>query len=134
MVVAVLGIMKAGGAYLPIDPAYPKERIAFMLSDAEVRVLISNSNLVAQLEISSADHQLVCLDRAAREIAAESGDNLDLEVSPNNLAYVIYTSGSTGRPKGVMIEHRSLTNLLWSTRNQPGLSDKETLLSVTSLS
>src|SRR5262249_48278460 len=78
--------------------------------------------------------RLVCLDRDFEAIAAQSEENPAGEVGTRNLAYVIYTSGSTGRPKGVAIEHRALVNLLWSMLEQPGLSDSDVLLAVTSLS
>jgi amino acid adenylation domain-containing protein len=114
MVVAVLAIMKAGGAYLPLDLTYPKERIEFMVSDAGVKILVSEETF--------------------RNIETESIENLPNETASSNLAYVIYTSGSTGQPKGVGVTHRSLSNFLDSMRQQPGLTSEDTLLSVTTLS
>ena len=107
MVVGLLGILKAGAAYVPIDPAYPPERIAFMLADAGVSVLITQSSLRARLPIGAA--QLVCLDLFDWNEPEAPAPN-DAQVHPENLAYVIYTSGSTGRPKGVCIEHRNIVN------------------------
>lgn len=111
MVVGILGILKAGGAYLPIDPAYPPDRIAFMLSDANVRVLVTQSHLLAGLHDRAA--QAVSLDAfdwsASEELSHEGAG-----VQPGNLAYVIYTSGSTGRPKGVCIEHRNIVSYVLS--------------------
>ncbi|PYP47804.1 MAG: non-ribosomal peptide synthetase, partial [Gemmatimonadetes bacterium] len=107
MVVGILGILKAGAAYVPIDTGYPPERIAFMLADANVSVLVTQRSLVASLPTGVAE--TICLDafdwsdsRAPRQDGSP--------VQAGNLAYVIYTSGSTGRPKGVCIEHRSIVN------------------------
>jgi amino acid adenylation domain-containing protein len=110
MVVAMLGVLKAGGAYVPLDPEYPAERLAFMLADAGAPVLVTESALLPRLP--HLDAQVVCLDRDARQLAAQPPDDLPTEVGPDNLAYVIYTSGSTGRPKGVMVEHRGIVSLV----------------------
>lgn len=132
MVVGLLGILKAGGAYVPLDPAYPSERLAYMLSDSQLRVLLTQQELRAEL----VEHELpvVCLDADWEAINRESKGNLSSAVKSNNLAYIIYTSGSTGKPKGVQIEHLSVVNLLNSVRQQPGLTAEDTLLSVTTLS
>ena len=134
MVVGVLGILKSGGAYVPIDPAYPPERIAFILDDAQVRVLVTQVPLLTQLPPTQA--QTVCLDRDWNAIvAAHDGVQTPVSgVTGHDLAYVIYTSGSTGHPKGVLIQHWSAVNLLNSVRQQPGLTAQDTLLSVTTLS
>ncbi len=105
MIVAVLGVLKAGGAYLPLDPNYPRERIQLMLADSAAPFLITTENL--STEINSSKSRAICLDRDARLIARASAENLAPAATQNNLAYVIYTSGSTGKPKGVAIEHRS---------------------------
>ncbi|MDY6802251.1 MAG: amino acid adenylation domain-containing protein [Cyanobacteriota bacterium] len=112
-IAAMLGIIKAGGAYVPIDPDYPPERIAYILSDAGVPVLISNSTLLGKLP----EHEavLVCLDRDWEAIATFSSDNLPMEVTPTSLAYLIYTSGSTGKPKGVAAIQRAVTRLVFDT-------------------
>lgn len=110
MIVGVLGIMKAGGAYLPLDPRYPKDRASFMLKDAGVRVLVSKSELLGQMPAEDT-YWTVCLDRDREQIAAEREQNPRSNARDRNLAYIIYTSGSTGKPKGVMIEHRSFVNL-----------------------
>jgi amino acid adenylation domain-containing protein len=109
MIIGLLGILKAGGAYLPLDPAYPTARLAFMLEDAGVGVLLTQSSLVSLLPKTIA--QIVCLDTEKKRLSRLSTDNLACGVASFNLAYVIYTSGSTGKPKGVLIEHRSLCNL-----------------------
>ncbi|HEC84258.1 MAG TPA: amino acid adenylation domain-containing protein, partial [Thioploca sp.] len=116
MVIGLLGILKAGGAYLPLDPAYPMARLAFMLEDAKVKVLLSQSSLVDKLPSHQA--QVVYLDTEDNRFSQLSSDNPRSEVSSLNLAYVIYTSGSTGKPKGVAIEHYSTVTLLfWSKTN-----------------
>ena len=112
MIVGLLGILKSGAAYVPLDPSYPNERLALMLNDAGVCVLITQQSLLRTLP----EHQalILCLDTANEILVTESNDNPRSNVSPTNLAYVIYTSGSTGRPKGVMIPHEAIVNrLLW---------------------
>ncbi len=112
MVMGILAILKAGGAYLPLDPTYPKERLAFMLTDAQVSVLLTRSPEVNELPPHQAE--LVCIDTKGIVFANYSSQNPVSEVKPENLAYVIYTSGSTGTPKGVMSIHQGLCNrLLW---------------------
>ena len=107
MVVGILGILKAGAAYVPIDAASPKERIAFMLTDANVRLLLTQSSLQNSLPTGAA--QAICLDLFDWTGSGEPAQD-DSRFQPGNLAYVIYTSGSTGRPKGVCIEHGSIVN------------------------
>ena len=108
MVVAILGVLKAGGAYLSLDPAYPQARLNYMLSDSGVEVLLTQSSLLASLPLDNL--RLICLDTDWDAIAQQSQDNLDRSLDPDNLAYVINTSGSTGVPKGVLVTHRSLVN------------------------
>jgi amino acid adenylation domain-containing protein len=108
MMIALLGILKSGAAYLPLDPAYPKSRLVFMLDEAKVRVLVTQQTLSPQLPENSA--QKIFLDPDAEELTRESEQDPASGVTPENLAYVIYTSGSTGKPKGIMIEHGSLAN------------------------
>ncbi|ARV58869.1 hypothetical protein BZZ01_09675 [Nostocales cyanobacterium HT-58-2] len=108
MVVAMLAILKAGAAYIPLDSAYPPERLAFMLADAQVLVLLTQQHLVDRLPQHSA--QFICLDTDWHNFSLYNRDNLNTDVTADNLAYVIYTSGSTGNPKGVLVEHRSLVN------------------------
>ncbi|HLO02136.1 MAG TPA: amino acid adenylation domain-containing protein, partial [Symbiobacteriaceae bacterium] len=132
MVVGLLGILNAGGAYVPIDPSYPAERIEYMLQHSEAPVVLAEERLVANLPPAKA--QVVCLDRDWETMSRESDANPLCTAQPGNLAYVIYTSGSTGRPKGVQIEHRTLVNFLWSMREQPGLTADDRLVAVTSIS
>src|SRR5438445_1126097 len=115
LVVALLGVLKAGAAYVPIDPTYPKERLAFMLQDSGAKVLLTQEGLLENLPEHGAE--IVCVDKNWSEIATRSPENFASGVTPDNLAYVIYTSGSTGRPKGAMILHRGLVNYLsWCTQ------------------
>ncbi len=116
MIVGVLGVLKAGAGYVPMDPAYPAERLAFMLKDANVFVLLTQSDLFDKLP--SHNGPRLSLDSDWDVIAKERKDNLAAWANPANLAYVIYTSGSTGKPKGVMIHHRGLVNYLsWAVDN-----------------
>jgi amino acid adenylation domain-containing protein len=113
LVVALLGIVKAGGAYLPLDLSYPKERVAFMLSDARAPVLLTQQHLVGGLPES--DTKLVSVDAKWEVIARESAENpINLSMA-ENLLYVIYTSGSTGTPKGVSVTHRAVNRLVLNT-------------------
>ena len=111
MIIGLLGILKAGGAFLPLDPGYPEARLAFMLDDAEPIVLLTQQRVRAKLPSASA--QIMCLDGSeVRALALEPENNPDGDGGVDSLAYVMYTSGSTGEPKGVMIPHRGLVNYL----------------------
>ena len=106
MVVGLLGIIKSGGTYVPLDPHSPPERLTYMLSDSQVSVLVTQKSLVSrQFQVRS-----VCLDADWEKISQESDRYLVNRVRPENLLYVIYTSGTTGQPKGVAIEHKSMVN------------------------
>ena len=131
MLGAVLGVLKAGAAYLPLDPIHPTDRLELVLEDAKASLLLTDENLAARLRTSA---RVVCLDSEEKLWVRESGADLEGVCTPDALAYVIYTSGSTGRPKGVAIEHAALTNLLRSMEREPGLKSSDTLVSVTTLS
>ena len=113
MLVGILGIVKAGGAYMPLDLAYPKERLAFMLEDAQARVLLTEERLLDRLPEHEAE--VVCLDSRWNEIAREGNANPNSGATAEDLAYVIYTSGSTGKPKGVAVPHRAVNRLVFNT-------------------
>jgi amino acid adenylation domain-containing protein len=113
MVVAILGVLKAGGCYVPIDLAYPKDRVAFMLEDAAAPVLLTQECLVSSLPVNPAT--VLCLDSDWPEIAAESPAHRPSEAVSGNAAYIIYTSGSTGKPKGVVVTHHNVLRLLEQT-------------------
>lgn len=108
LVIAILGVLKAGGTYLPLDTTYPPQRLISNLNDARAQVLLTTDALAQSLP-ENEGRQLL-LDKQWSAIKAGSSENLGVEVSPRNTAYVMYTSGSTGKPKGVMIEHASLVN------------------------
>ncbi|MCG6136136.1 MAG: amino acid adenylation domain-containing protein [Nostoc sp. LLA-1] len=110
MIIGLLGILKAGGAYIPLDSNYPHQRLAQMLEDAQVQVLVTQQHLLKELQEHPA--KVVCLDVDSAIIAQQSHENLQPEVTPENLVYVVFTSGSTGKPKGVAVEHRQLCNYL----------------------
>jgi len=110
LVVALLATLKAGGACVPLDPAYPAERLSFMLRDAAPVVLVTRGDVGASLPDPAVP--VVALDRSAVLIAAEPEGRLGVEVTPEHLAYVVYTSGSTGTPKGSMVPHRSLPGVV----------------------
>lgn len=106
LLIALLAILKAGSAYLPLDPTLPARRVNFQLQDAKVPILVTRQSLLGdEIEVPS---QVVCLEGDRAGLEAQSGTNPQTTVTPANLAYVIYTSGSTGRPKGVAVEHRQL--------------------------
>jgi len=131
MVIGLLGILKAGGAYIPLDPAYPHERLARVVDDAGAAVVLTQEHLQAAL--SGITARVICLDRDWSAIAATSRGRLSCQVAPENIAYVIYTSGSTGRPKGVQVSHRALLNLLISMQQEPGLTERDVFLAVTTI-
>ncbi len=112
VVVAVLAALKAGGAYLPLDPMYPTERLMFMLEDSQLSVLLTYKSMATHLPVHGA--QLVYLDADEEAISQESGANPASLAKAENLAYVIYTSGSTGQAKGVMVTHHNLTNAFFA--------------------
>jgi amino acid adenylation domain-containing protein len=109
MIIGLLGIFKAGGAYLPLDPVYPEARLAFMLEDAKVPILLTQSSLTDKLPQTTAT--ILCLDAETKTLSQLSKENPVNQLKPEHLAYVIYTSGSTGNPKGVLIAHQGLCNL-----------------------
>jgi amino acid adenylation domain-containing protein len=133
MVIALLGVLKSGGAYIPLDPAYPKERIGFILDDAGVDLLLTQKDLLPLLPEKRATAIDIDSDAAQKEIARQSKSNLN-PGKPQNLAYALYTSGSTGKPKGVQVTHANLVNFLASMQREPGLGRGDTLLAVTTLS
>ena len=130
--VALLGVLKAGGAYLPLDPGHPAQRLAYMLSDSGANWLITRSKLAGQLPPGTA--RAVLLDEERARLAAQPGDDLPPAGGAGNLAYVMYTSGSTGRPKGVMVTRGALANLAWSMCRRPGFAAEDVLVAVTTVS
>ena len=109
MVVGLLGILKAGGVYVPLDPEYPVERLRYMLEDAQASVVVTQDHLLERLTGSGA--QVFCIDSEWSKAGRQSRENPAVRVGVENAAYVIYTSGSTGRPKGVVVTHRGISSL-----------------------
>ncbi|BAZ44104.1 amino acid adenylation domain-containing protein [Chondrocystis sp. NIES-4102] len=132
MLIALLAVLKAGGAYVPLDPNYPPDRLALMVEDSELAILLTTQ--ASANVISDYSGKTICLDTQWSDIALNSGDNLASVAQPDNLAYIIYTSGSTGKPKGVQLEHRGVVNFLQSMQTEPGITHKDILLAVTSIS
>ena len=110
IIVGILGILKAGAAYLPLDPKLPAENLGFCLQDAQTPILLTQQSLVEKLPQTTA--QIICLDADWETIAQENQENPQISVQPDNLVYAIFTSGSTGKPKAVAIEHQQLINYL----------------------
>jgi amino acid adenylation domain-containing protein len=113
MAVALLGILKAGGAYVPLDPQYPLERLAVMIDDAAITVLLTQENLLDALPARPL--HVVCIDSDWKAIAGQSEQSPQCHASADNLAYIIYTSGSTGQPKGIGVTHRNVVRLVKET-------------------
>ncbi|WP_160647907.1 non-ribosomal peptide synthetase [Chengkuizengella marina] len=115
MIVSILAVHKAGGVYLPIDPSLPKDRMAFMLTDARVKLLLIQEHIAANIEMVS---EAVILDKECHVYSHYSKEKPRCESKPSNAAYVLYTSGSTGQPKGAVIEHSSLVNYVLSIQER----------------
>ena len=123
MVVALLAVLKAGGAYIPLDSNLPEQRLEFMLQDSGCEVLLTQDHLLANL--SNYSGKVICLGRDWESITQEEDSNLSHNTQPNNLAYIIYTSGSTGKPKGVMVNHSSVVNAYFAWEDAYQLSSIE---------
>lgn len=132
MLIGLLGILKSGAAYVPLDPAYPADRIAHMLDDCGARVVLTQERWLERVAPQAAT--LVCLDRDAAQFDSLDPSPLPTVTEPGHLAYVIYTSGSTGRPKGVQIEHGAAVNFVQAMLARPGLNAGDCLLAVTTIS
>jgi amino acid adenylation domain-containing protein len=132
MLVGLLGILKAGSAYLPLDPVLPPGRMALMLEDSQAAILLTEQHLADRLPDYAGT--TVSVDAEQSAIARQPTTSPSAAISPESLAYVIYTSGSTGRPKGVRIAHRNVINLLADMRTRLEMTDRDVLLAVTTLS
>ncbi len=120
LVVSMLAVLKAGGAYVPLDPELPADRLAFIVADTGMPILLTREELAARLP--GGGPALVFLDRERAAIAAKPGTPPQVTAEPATLAYMVYTSGSTGRPKGVMVQHGSLVNLCAWFRGRFGIT------------
>jgi len=130
LLVGLLGVLKAGGAYLPLDPAYPKDLLEFVIQDAKAPVIVTSRRLAERAPSGAAS--LVCLDSDA--FLSERDDEPASIVVADNAAYVIYTSGSTGKPKGVMVSHRNVVNFFRGMDDRIGCDERDTMLALTSVS
>ncbi|HYG80159.1 MAG TPA: amino acid adenylation domain-containing protein, partial [Pyrinomonadaceae bacterium] len=132
MVVGLLAVLKAGGCYVPLDPAYPHERLSLMLEESGVPVLLTQGHLAEKFSGRAA--RVVLLDADAREFGDEGAENVSGGATPDNLVYVLYTSGSTGRPKGVAMTHRAVFSLLRWQEQSGALTGAAATLQFASLS
>ncbi len=123
LVVAILAILKAGGTYVPFDPDYPRDRVAYMLEDSMVSVLLTQSEFEQQIPQNEA--HIVFVDKCEAELAEEKITEPLVDVKPNNAAYIIYTSGSTGKPKGVVVTHYNVVRLMLATQKWFNFNEKD---------
>ncbi|HEX8559852.1 MAG TPA: amino acid adenylation domain-containing protein [Pyrinomonadaceae bacterium] len=133
MVVALLGVLKAGAAYVPLDSQYPAARLAFMLDDVRAPLLLTQESLLPKLP-APRGARVILLDRDAARVAAEPADNPERRAAADNVAYVVYTSGSTGEPKGVLVPHRALSNHCLAAAEAYELRPADRVLQFASLS
>jgi len=131
MVVSLLGILKAGAAYVPLDPEYPKERIEFMLEDSSAKVLLTSKKYAHHFSSGAKE---ILIEDALSKLDAYTADEPNVKFSSDELAYILYTSGSTGKPKGVQISHHNLVNFLLSMQKEPGMTADDKILAVTTIS
>ena len=120
LIVGMLGILKSGGAYLPLDANYPTDRLGYMLQDSQVQIVITQQDQLGRLP--AANFRTICLDSEWETIVQFPDSVVEGTEAPDDLAYVMYTSGSTGHPKGVMIEHRSIANYVYAITDVVGLT------------
>ena len=133
MIVALLGVQKAGAAYVPMDPQFPAERLQFMLADSGVAALIASPAILARFD-QPAGVEVIDLDAASEELRGLEASDVGSGPAPEDIAYIIYTSGSTGRPNGVAVSHGALGNLIAAMRDQPGLREADVVAAVTTIS
>ncbi|MHB8624401.1 MAG: non-ribosomal peptide synthetase [Sulfuricaulis sp.] len=131
MMVALLAVLKSGSAYIPLDPAYPAERLQHVFENSQPTAVITRAALLESLAQNATP--AILIDSESLSIAEHTTDPLVPSASPDDPAYIIYTSGSTGRPKGVVIQHRAVVNLLCAMRREPGITGEDTVLSVTTI-
>ena len=135
MLAAVLGTLKAGAAYVPLDPSFPEERLRFIAEDAQLALLVSTAHLARSFGLPRERQLLLDADTGTITSAPATRPPVDADAAqPEDPAYVIYTSGSTGKPKGVVVPHRAVVNFLASMAREPGLAADDVLVAVTTLS
>ena len=135
MVASMLGILKAGAAYVPLDPAYPLDRLKYMVENANLVALVTHSSIANALTFPR--EQTLSLDEDASLLMAQSSADMPSDAKsakPQDSAYVIYTSGSTGKPKGVLVPHRAVVNFLETMAREPGMNANDRIVAVTTLS
>ena len=132
LVASVLGVLKAGAAYVPLDPAHPDQRLDFMVRDCEMPVLLTQSSLKQRLALGATRRLLV--DEPDEPAAAVQAPASERQAQAEDTAYVIYTSGSTGKPKGVLVSHANVVNLLEGVRERPGMTADDVVMAITTLS
>jgi len=131
---ALLGVLKTGAAYIPLDPAYPKARISGVLEDARPFAILTREKEAQGLPLLAEKSRTLCLDVEGAALEAETAADPGIRPGPEDPAYAIFTSGSTGRPKGVRVPHRALANFLQAMRRRPGFGEEDHLLAVTTVS
>lgn len=132
MVIGLFGVLKAGAAYLPLDPDYPQSRLSYMMEDAQASVVLTQGHLLERTGLAHGQ-KVVCLDWDWERIAQHERTNPNTTIDREQLAYVIFTSGSTGGPKGVMVNHGALTNLVHSMREHLAITASDRMLGITTL-
>jgi amino acid adenylation domain-containing protein len=126
IIIAILGILKAGGGYVPIDPTNPEERVAFILEDGGIKVLITSQPILSQFNNATTHlENTVLLDKIECDLQNENSEPPAIKIEPENVAYVIYTSGSTGMPKGVVVTHNNVTRLMAATEEWYNFSETD---------
>ncbi len=131
LLIALLAVLKAGAAYLPLDPSFPHDRLAYMLTDSSARMVVTSKKYASRLNTPVSELEI---EKVLAESSTLPTSEPTISTNGDDLAYILYTSGSTGRPKGVLIEHRNLVNLLMSMIAWPGITPDDRLLAVTTIS
>ena len=134
-VIAILAILKAGGAYLPLDPAYPQQRLEYIIQDAQISIVLTQTNLQAKIKsLTGTENNVQIIDLDLTFSPTSPHPYSPTPLTSNNLAYIIYTSGSTGKPKGVAIAHSSLVNFAQAAVGEYEINDQDRILQFASLS
>ncbi len=132
MLVNLYGIMKAGAGYVPLDPAYPSDRLEYMCDHSGLKLIVTENELL--LRVAEFNKPQIAIDSAEQEINALDSTPVENNVKPSDVCYVIYTSGSTGKPKGVQVPHGTVVNFLYAMQQTPGFGSDDSVLAVTTLS
>lgn len=132
MLVNLFAIMKAGAGYVPLDPAYPSDRLLYMCDHSGLKMVVTQEELVEQ--VSEFNKPMIAIDSAQEKIEKLDDEAIQQRANPNDICYVIYTSGSTGKPKGVQVPHGAVVNFLYSMQQTPGFTSDDSVLAVTTLS